>query len=179
MNPVEKAIAYAAEVFSGQTCPDGHTPAILRAAETAAIAASMTHSPEVIAAAVLRGADPEDVRRELGDAVAGLVAQEALEPADDASWYTRREKSLKQLMNSDRDGKLLCLADKLCEMRSLYRLYRAEGDAMWRRFSEQDKNVQGWYYHTVADLLTELQNTAAYEEYLRLMNAVFGAEHDR
>lgn len=186
MNLVEKAIVFAANAHSGQTRKDGYTPYILHPAEVAAIAATMTGDHELIAACILHdtvedtAATVEDIRREFGDKVAALVEGDTEEESDDApraeSWYTRKEKSLKKLMNSDRDVKILWLSDKLSNMRSLYRMYRAEGDRMWRRFNQQDKIVQKWYYHTIADLLSELNNTAAYEEYLMRMNVVFGED---
>lgn len=186
MNIVERAIIFAAQAHSGQTRKDGFTPFILHPAEVASIAAAMTSDNELIAACLLHDvvedtdATVEDIRREFGDKVASLVEGDTEDDAEGVprveSWYTRKEKSLKHLMNSDRDVKILWLSDKLSNMRSLYRMYRAEGDDMWKHFNQQDKNVQKWYYHAIADLLAELDNTAAYEEFVARMNIVFGTE---
>lgn len=186
MNTVEKAMIFAARAHDGQTRKDGRTPFILHPAEVAAIASAMTDDREVLAACLLHDTvedtdvTVDEIRREFGDRVAAIVdgdtEEEAAGMTRAESWYSRKEASLKRLMNSDRDVKILWLSDKLSNMRSLYRMYRAEGDKMWLHFNQQDKNVQRWYYHMIADLLTELEKTAAYEELVSLMNIVFGEE---
>ncbi len=188
MNIVEKAMIFATNAHSGQTRKDERTPYILHPAEVASIAATMTEDAEVIAACLLHDTVEdtdttiEDIRREFGEKVCSLVAgdtedEDAGVPREE-SWYSRKEKSLKALMNSDRDVKILWLSDKLSNMRSFYRMYRAQGDAMWQHFNQKDKTVQRWYYRTIADLLKDLGATAAYEEYVWRMNVVFGEDED-
>ena len=43
-------------------------------------------------------------------------------------------------------------------------------------FNQRDKKKQEWYYRTIAEALTELRDTAAYEEYIMLTDKVFGKE---
>lgn len=189
VNMVERALIFATQAHQGQTRKDESTPYILHPAEVAGIAATMTDDEEVITACVLHDTVEDtdvtldDVRREFSDRVAEIVAGDTEEDAGDipreVSWYTRKEKSLKHLMNSSRDVKILWLSDKLSNMRSFYRMYRAEGDRMWRHFNQKDKNVQSWYYHTIADLLSELSNTAAYEEYVYRLGVVFGDDTEK
>lgn len=171
------------QAHAGQVRKDGRTPFVLHPAEVAGIAATMTADPEVIAACILHDTVEdtdtkiEEIEREFGSRVASIVAGDTEDVQDDTprdvSWYTRKEKSLKALQNSDRDVKILWLSDKLANMRAFYMMYRAEGDAMWRHFNQKDKKVQAWYYHMIADLLEELNKTAAYEEYVRLMHIIF------
>ena len=186
MTIVEKALVFAVNAHSGQRRKGSDTPYILHPAEVAAIAATMTDDEELLAACILHDTvedtdtTAEDIRRAFGDRVADFVAGDTEEATEDIprelSWYTRKEKSLKKLLHSDRNVKILWMSDKLSNMRSFYRLYRAQGDDMWQSFNQKDKNVQRWYYHSIADLLKELDNTAAYKEFIYLMNQVFADE---
>lgn len=186
MTLIEKALIFATEAHSGQLRKDGRTQFILHPAEVASIAATLTDKETVVAACILHDTVEdtdttiEEIEREFGSDVAAIVAGDTEDEPDDMprseSWYTRKEQSLKNLMNSSRDVKILWLSDKLSNMRSFYRMYRAEGDDMWRHFNQPDKKVQEWYYRSIADLLSELNRTAAYQEYLQLLNNVFADE---
>ena len=69
--------------------------------------------------------------------------------------------------------KIIALADKLANIRSLKRDYQKVGDQLWLRFNEKDKNKQGWYYKGVLTGLRELSQYPAYQEYERLVDDVF------
>lgn len=186
MNLVEKALIFATHAHEGQTRKDERTPYILHPVEVASIASSLTEDEEVLAACILHDTiedtdtTEEDILREFGAKVCELVAGDTEEEAEgvprEVSWYSRKEKSLKKLMNSDRNVKILWLSDKLSNMRSFYRMYCAQGSAMWQKFNQKDPKVQAWYYRTIADLLGELDKSAAYEEYIWRMNIVFGKD---
>lgn len=38
---------------------------------------------------------------------------------------------------------------------------------------QKDKNVQKWYYQTIADYLSDLSEYAAYQEYVEHFNEIF------
>lgn len=187
MDLFEKALQYASKAHQGRFRKLERIPYILHPAEVAAIAATMTDDPAVLAACLLHdviedaGVSAEELGREFGDRVTELVLSETEDSYDELtyeqSWFYRKELSLKRLKDGDRDVKILWLSDKLSNMRSLCRLYRAQGDRLWENFHQKDKILQRWYYHSVADLLHELENTSAYREYLYRMNLVF-SEND-
>ena len=58
----------------------------------------------------------------------------------------------------------------------IYREYMKKGDAIWLSLNQKDPKKHEWYYRTIAENLTELNTTAAYEEYVNLVNKVFGGE---
>ena len=41
------------------------------------------------------------------------------------------------------------LADKLSNMRAIYRDYDVLGDRLWRKFNCKDKKEQKWYYEQI------------------------------
>ena len=188
MNLIEKAIIFATQAHSGQVRKNGTTPYILHPIEAASIAAAITDDPEILAAVILHDTvedtdvTAEDIRREFGSRVADIVAGDTEEAEDDLpreeTWMERKKNSLAVLSQSSLEIKIMWLSDKLSNMRSFCRMYRLEGDAMWRHFHQQDKKIQEWYYRAIADQLSELKDTAAYQEYLDGVNTVFGRNQD-
>ena len=64
-------------------------------------------------------------------------------------------------------AKMLALADKLSNLRSIARDYQSVGDALWERF-HAPKEKQAWYYNGILNALAPLQDlettAALYEE---------------
>ena len=79
------------------------------------------------------------------------------------------------LENTNDIGVLIVwLGDKLANMRSIYRDWKIEGDAMWQRFNQKDANEQAWYYRSIVKLTERLSDTSAWLEYKTLTELVFG-----
>ena len=74
---------------------------------------------------------------------------------------------------ADRDAKILALADKLSNMRAVHRDQKTIGDQLWERFNEKSKEKHGWMYRQVAEALSELKDTFAWQEYDRLVKKTF------
>ena len=75
------------------------------------------------------------------------------------------------------DEKILWLADKLSNLRSIYRLWRRYGDGVWESFHEKRVSEQAWYYRSVAALLADLRETEAWKEYNGLVETIFGGQN--
>lgn len=163
-------------------------PAILHAMEAAVVAASVTGEEEVLAAAVLHdtvedaGVTPEEIRARFGERVAALVRAETedkmrhLPPS--ASWRARKEATIERMRDgTDPGAACITLGDKLSNMRSFYRIKQRKGASMWEGFNQQDPKQHHWYYRTIADVLSNLSDTAAWQEYDWLIREVF--EEDR
>lgn len=188
MNQVERALIFAVGAHKGQTRKNSTTPYILHPCEAAAIAATITDDPDIIAAVLLHDTiedtdvTQEDIRREFGDRVASIVAGDTEPDMDDMpreqSWRVRKESSLELLKRSPREVKIMWLSDKLSNMRSFCRMYHIEGNAMWQHFNQKDKKIQAWYYRSVAACLEELGDTDAYREYVSRIDEIFGRERD-
>ena len=68
---------------------------------------------------------------------------------------------------------MITLGDKLSNIRAIYRDYNSIGDELWNRFNQKDKNEHGWYYLSIAECLSELEEYFAYQEYCELVNKTF------
>ena len=69
--------------------------------------------------------------------------------------------------------KILWLGDKLSNMRSFYRTYKEIGNDFLNPLNQKDKKMHAWYYRAIAKNVKELKNTAAYAEYVQLVEYVF------
>ena len=185
MNVLERAIIYATEKHAGQRRKMAGEPYILHPCEVAEIISTLTDSLDTMAAGVLHDtiedcdADPLEIRELFGARVAALVQGESEDklsekPPED-TWMRRKEESLLMLRyTKDRDVKILWLADKLSNIRSFYRGKLKYGDGVWEFFHQKDPKMHEWYYRTVADYVGELKDTAAYREYIELIEKTFG-----
>ncbi len=184
---LNEAIVFAAQCHAGQMRKMANVPYILHPMEVAAIIGTITGDENVMIAGLLHdtvedcGADPMLIRETFGARVAALVQSEtedkiAARPASE-TWKQRKEESLLLLhYTKDRDVKILWLADKLSNIRSFYREYQKHGDAMWQYLNQKDPAMQAWYYRTIAQYLSELSDTAAYQEYISLVERLFGKD---
>lgn len=163
------------------------SPYILHPMEAAAIVGTMTDDQNLIAAAILHdvvedaGVSIEEIELRFGKRVRELVESETedkrtdLPPVD--TWRIRKEESLDVLKNTDDKGVLIVwLGDKLANMRSIYREWKMEGDAMWQRFNQKNVTEQAWYYRSIMELTKRLSDTSAWIEYKTLTELVFGKE---
>ncbi|MDD4095880.1 MAG: HD domain-containing protein [Oscillospiraceae bacterium] len=183
---LDRAIVFATEAHRGAFRKGTGIPYILHPLEAAAIAATVTGDYEVLAAAVLHDVIEDtavteaELREIFGKRVAELVSVESENkradlPAGD-TWRIRKQETLDALaLEVRRDVKILVLADKLSNVRSIHRDFRALGDALWERFNMKDKDQIGWYYRSIAGALeSELGETLAMKEYRGLVEGTWG-----
>lgn len=181
---VERALQYAAVAHKGSFRKGTKTPYIVHPFEVAMIAKTITSDPEVIAAAALHDVvedtiyTEEDIRQQFGNRVMQLVAAESEDKREDMpadlSWRIRKEEALSHLARAPMEAKLIALADKLSNMRAIAVDYKKLGDALWKRFNQQDPAVHGWYYAAVRDICEEdFSDTEAWKEYDGLIEEVF------
>ena len=185
MELVSEAIAFAVKAHDGMRRKKSDAPYILHPMEAAVIVGTMTDDQNLIAAAalhdVVEDADItiEEIEERFGKRVRELVESEtedkraAMPP--ESTWRIRKEESLEVLKNTDDIGVLMVwLGDKLANMRSVYRDFKVEGNAMWQRFNQKDVNEQAWYYRSIVNLTARLSDTSAWLEYKTLTELVFG-----
>lgn len=185
MDKVTKAIEFASRAHDGMIRKKDKTPYILHPLEAAVIVGSMTEDRDVISAALLHDVVEdtsitiEEIEENFGSRVRALVESETedkradLPPED--TWRIRKEESLQELANSgDADVLMLWIGDKLSNMRSFYRIWKAEGESMWQSFNQKDPSQQKWYYTTIAELTSSLKEFSAWQEYNELVKIVFG-----
>ena len=184
MTLFDEAIRFAVEKHSGMTRKGEDIPYILHPLEAAAIAGTLTGDEEVLAAAVLHdtvedtGVTPEELEARFGARVAALVASETEKSHPELpleqSWRIRKEETLAGLARaSDPAVKILWLGDKLSNMRSFYRTWKKDGNAIWERFHQKDSAQQAWYYRSIDALLSDFSDSAAWQEFHALVETVF------
>ena len=183
MSVLEKAISFAAERHSGMTRKGTDVPYIVHPLEAVAIAAGITSDVEILAAAALHDVVEdtpttiEEIEELFDGRIAALVAAESEDKLSDIpaaeSWKIRKEATIKALQTASVPEKIIVLADKLSNIRAIYRDHTRIGDRIWERFNQKDKKMHEWYYKAIADGLTELSEHTAYQEYCRLLNLLF------
>ena len=185
MELVSEAVAFAVKAHDGMRRKKSESPYILHPMEAAVIVGTMSDDQNLIAAAalhdVVEDADVgmDEIEARFGRRVRELVQSETedkraeLPPSE--TWRIRKEESLAVLKNTDDIGVLMVwLGDKLANMRSIYRDFKVEGNAMWQRFNQKDESQQAWYYCSIAKLTKALSDTSAWLEYKTLTELVFG-----
>lgn len=113
--------------------------------ETGAIAAMLHDAVEDGGGAAML----ERIQTEFGNRVAEIVeaCSDTLDPHDARSWRERKAAYLTHLPATTDDSVLrVALADKVHNARSIVRDYRAEGNALWERFTNKTAQEQLWYY---------------------------------
>lgn len=183
MTLLTQAVAFAAQAHDGVCRKGSRVPYIVHPLEAVAIAASITDDETVLAAAALHdvmedcGVEEAELSVRFGARVAHLVACESQTQWADpcASWEIRKREAVEKLACAERDAQIIALADKLSNMRAIFRDYERDGETMFFRFHQHDKRRHAWYYRScVALLADELGWTAAWQELNELVETVFG-----
>lgn len=184
---MDRAIIFATRAHSGAYRKGTQIPYIVHPMEAAAIAATITEDQDIIAAAVLHDviedtdATAEEIRFFFNDHIADLVEAESEDKRKDLppqeTWMLRKMETLEFLrQKAGREEKILVLADKLSNIRAIYRDQNIVGDQIWERFNEKSKEKHGWMYRQIAEALSELKDTFAWQEYDRLVRETFEEE---
>ena len=184
---VSEAIAFSTKAHDGMRRRKSQAPYVLHPMEVGAIIGTMTDNQEVIAAGILHdvvedaGITIEEVGEKFGPRVMELVAAETENKREDLppeeTWRIRKEESLEKLRTSDDLGVLmLWIGDKLSNIRSIYRDFMIEGNAVWDKFHQSDVNVQAWYYRSIMKYTERLSHTVAWIEYKTIVEKIFGTE---
>ena len=176
----DKAVAFALKAHSGTERRGKAYPYIIHPMEAVSIVATITNDPEMLAAAMLHDTVEdtevtlEQIREQFGDRVADLVQHETAPLSEDAPWRTRKKAQLEQLALAPYDSKVVALGDKLSNMRALAADYKAIGDQLWKRFhAPNGKEDIAWYYNSLAEAMSDLSTTPAYQEFKDLIHIIF------
>ena len=180
---LDKALVFAIRAHAGTERRGKGFPYIIHPMEAVSIVATMTSDQELLAAAALHDVveDPdvtvEELRREFGDRIASLVADESdtFEEGvrEEDSWHARKRAAVARLSRASRDAKMVALGDKLSNMRAIARDYALKGDALWALFHSKNPADHAWHYRALADALRDLSDTFAFQEFERLIGQVF------
>jgi len=114
-----------------------------------------------------------DIKAQFGDRVEELV-RGCSEPDKSKSWKERKMQMLTFVNNgADFETKMIILADKLSNIRSIYRNLETMENCLWDKFNAGYEE-QKWYLTEMCKALDDLSNLAMHEEYCRYVKLVFG-----
>lgn len=189
---VDQAVSFACRAHAGAVRKGTDIPYVVHPIEVMKIVCGLTKDEEVRAAAVLHDTveDTPVTKAELeelfGERIAELVASESENKREgtpeEETWRIRKGETLEHLERASIDAKIICLGDKLANMRDIARDYEEKGDELWERFNapEDGKGLPGkaanlgWYYRGVAARLEgALGHTPAWRELDGLVRKVF------
>lgn len=180
---IEQAVNVANKAHSGQYRKGTNIAYIIHPLEAGAIASSILtqlgkYDEEVISASFLHDVleDTEmtenDLLENFSERTVFLVKEQSENKAH--SWKQRKLHTINHLKEiNDIDVKVVHLADKLSNMRSIHRDYKKLGDKLWERFNEKRKSEQGWYYKSLVESLVDLKGTNEYYEFEKLVDNIF------
>lgn len=182
---LDKAIVFAVKAHANTERRGKGFPYIVHPMEAVEIVATMTPDQELLAAAALHDTVEDtdvtanDLRAEFGNRVASIVVSESDEfdagVSEEDSWRGRKQAAIDRLANAPLESKMVALGDKLSNMRAISRDYAEIGDALWSRFhAPGGKADHEWHYRGLAASLGELSQYAAYQEFIGLIDQVFG-----
>ena len=181
---LERAMGFAIKAHQGMERRGKGFPYIIHPMEAVAIVATMTNDQELLAAAALHDVvedteiSCEDIRKEFGDRIAQLVANESdpevSEMNESESWKIRKQFAIDRLAKSGLDTKIVAMGDKLSNMRAIYRDYKIHGDKFWTIFHVSDPSLHEWHYRGLLTALDDLKNSYAYREFKHLIEGVWG-----
>jgi myo-inositol-1(or 4)-monophosphatase len=187
---VDRAIKFAVDAHHDTERRGKGFPYIVHPLEALEIVATMTTDPELLAAAVLHDTvedtdvTVEQIHEAFGDRVAQLVHAESDQlngvvftgsDNEAETWHARKQAAIDRLAAAPHDAKIVAMGDKLSNMRAIWRDYQMKGDELWHIFHVKDKASHEWHYRGLAASLNELSDTFAYQEFVRLVDEVFGS----
>ena len=185
---LDRAIVFAVQAHHNTERRGKGFPYIVHPMEAVEIVATITPEQELLAAAALHDTiEDTDVtvnqlREAFGNRVAELVHSESDQlngevftggNNEEETWHARKQAAIDRLAAASHDAKIVAMGDKLSNMRAIWRDYQQKGDTLWQIFHVKDKASHEWHYRGLAASLSELNDTFAYQEFVRLIDEVF------
>ena len=177
---LNKAIRFATDRHAGQLRKGSTTPYILHPLEVLTILASLQADTDLLIAGLLHdtvedtNTTPKELLQEFGPEVTRLVCCHSEDKR--RSWKERKLTAIRETRQADRRLKLLILADKLSNIRSMVRDHRSLGESFWNRFNAP-REEQRWYYGQIIDALSPLAEdppaAGAYQELVHCYQQLF------
>lgn len=138
---------------------------------------------EIMAAAALHDVVEDtkftltDIKERFNSRIASLVGSESENKRPDVpaelSWRIRKEEFLAHLHQAIEEAKLICLGDKLSNIRSLKVDYEKQGDSCFQKFNVKNKKDHEWYYRSIKNELSCFSEYTSYQEFCTLIDEIF------
>jgi myo-inositol-1(or 4)-monophosphatase len=176
---INKAIMLATLAHEKQKRKGTDIPYILHPMEAAVIVSQIRYDSDLICSALLHDVAEDSAMSydSIADMFNKRIADLVFFQSENKSksWKERKQHTINKLKElEDEDTKIVCLADKLSNMRAISRDVGTLGDELWERFNVSDRKEQGWYYMGLRDSLASLEKYQLYQEFKELVNKIFG-----
>lgn len=179
---IQKAINFAALKHKNQVRKGTQLPYIVHPMEVMQILTYLGAFDTIIIAGILHDTledtdtTPEEIKEEFGENILRLVQKESEDKSK--SWHERKQTTIDNLKKESADVQMICFADKLSNLRSIYRDKLDMGEKVWDRFNAT-KEDEYWYYKRILDetrcglILTMESGMYCIDEYEELLKEVF------
>ncbi len=173
----KKAICMAVKLHATQTRKGSQTPYIAHLMSVSALVMEAGGGEDEAIAALLHDAVEDQggvktlhkIRRHFGTKVAEIVEQ-----CTDAytlpkpAWRKRKEDYIAHVAKATPESRLVSLADKVHNARSILRDLQRDGDAVWDKFNG-GKDGTLWYYRSLLDTFKTREDNFLIDEFERVV----------
>ena len=175
---LEKAIRMAAVAHQHQMRKDGPYPYIEHLIAVGLLLTKYGFSDTIVAAGLVHDVvedtdvSAEDLRKELGDEVADIVA--SVTNDDSLGWEQKKKKYIETVRAGGEGAWAVSTADKIANARSLLNSYVVQGPLVWKYFNT-GKEKKRWFEEAMLAMLRETWQNPLVDEYAQLveqMNAL-------
>lgn len=172
---IHKAIIYAGKRHSGQFRKGTLIPYLVHPMEVMGILMENNCPENVIIAGILHDViedtcnDDDAVRGEVRREIKMLFGEEVLnivngESEDkNKSWKERKQATIDTLKNESKEIQLVCCADKLSNMMSIFSDKEEIGEKIFERFNGTKKDLE-WYYKGILKGLDKIKDYKMLEQ---------------
>lgn len=173
---MHNAIIFAAKAHEGQVRKGTSMPYIVHPMEVMKILTDNKCDETVIIAGLLHdtledtSTKPEDIAKNFGQEVLDLVKSESEDKTK--SWQERKQTTIDNLADASTEVQLICCADKLSNIISIYTDKMAIGDKVFDRFNATKDQIK-WYYQKIAKALTKIDDYKMKKDLINFINIVF------
>jgi (p)ppGpp synthase/HD superfamily hydrolase len=173
---IHNAIVFAARKHAPQCRKGSDIPYIAHLMEVMQILIENNCEKNVIIAGILHdtiedtGTAPDEIRALFGEDVLTIVQAETEDKTK--TWKERKQATIDHLPSATKEAKLVCCADKLSNMRSIYADLEDIGEKVWERFKADKKSIQ-WYYENILPAISEISDSDMYKDLSEIIEVVF------
>ena len=183
MANIDRAITFAAMAHKGTYRKGIGQPYIFHPLEVLSLVSLMTLDDDILCAAVLHDTvedtdvSLQDIKENFSETIAELVSYETEDKRGGidkgSTWRKRKEETLSLMEKMPLGSKMICLGDKVSNLRSIHLQYLKEGEKTWESFNQKEPLQHYWYYNRIKEELKELKDHCVYKEYCFLIDVIF------
>jgi (p)ppGpp synthase/HD superfamily hydrolase len=176
----EEALVFAAHLHTHQFRKGSQTPYIAHLLSVAALAIESGCDEDTAIAALLHDAVEDqggyktlvEIQNRFGERVAGIV-----DSCSDAyafpkpPWKARKEAYLAHLTEATTEARLVSMADKLHNARSILRDLQLYGNQTWEKF-KGGKEGTLWYYRNLVTIFQAIDDNFLVDELCRVVHQI-------